>query len=142
MTNVDFKARHNARRVALQALFQWYFSGGDVQQIAQQYFTVSKASIDKEYFEELLFQVTTHHQQLDQQLSNYTEREITDHSPVELALLRIAAYELIHRHDVPSRVILNEAIELAKQYGAQDSYKYINGVLDKLALNLREDINE
>jgi N utilization substance protein B len=89
-----------------------------------------------------VFQVTTHHQALDQKLLHHTERAMADHNPVELAVLRIGAYEIIHRPDVPSRVVINEAIELAKQYGAQDSYKYINGVLDKLAHRLRIDVDE
>ena len=143
MGKINFKARHQARRVALQALFQWHFAGGDAANITTQYLNnTTDDKLDKKYFKELVEQVITHCQALDQKLLHHTERAMADHNPVELAILRMGAYEIIHRPDVPSRVVLNETIELAKQYGAQDSYKYINGVLDKLAHRLRVDVDE
>jgi transcription antitermination protein NusB len=143
MEKVNFKARQKARRYALQALFQWHFVGGDVAVITQEYLAQAQnEKIDTEYFHELVREVTTHHQALDQKLLYYTGRVIAAHNPVELAVLRLGAYELIHRPDVPSRVVLNEAIELTKKYGTQDGYKYVNGVLDKLAHRLRKDVTD
>jgi N utilization substance protein B len=75
--------------------------------------------------------------QLDEALTEYVSRPIAEIDPVELSILRLGAYELLHRPDVPYRVILNEAVELAKTFGAEDSHKFVNGILDKVALRVR-----
>jgi N utilization substance protein B len=69
----------------------------------------------------------------------YIDRPLTELNPVELAIMRIGVYELLHRHDIPYRVIINEALELAKKFGAEEGHKYVNGILDKVARDARVD---
>lgn len=141
MAKVNFKARQKARRYAVQALFQWHFADGTVDEIIEDYLAqIRDTKIDIDYFCEIVREVITHHADLDEQLRPHAERAIEAHNPVELAVLRLGAYELIHRPDVPARVILNEAIELNKTYGTQDGYRYVNGVLDKLAHQVRSNV--
>jgi N utilization substance protein B len=92
---------------------------------------------DLEYFEDLLRGVEEHVQALDEALKPYIDREVEQIDPVERAALRLAAYELKYRPDVPYRVIINEAIEVTKRFGADHGHSYVNGVLDKLAAQLR-----
>jgi N utilization substance protein B len=92
---------------------------------------------DLEYFEDLLRGVEAHVDELDAALKPYVDREVAQIDPIERAALRLAAYELKYRLDVPYRVILNEAIEVTKRFGAEHGHSYVNGVLDKLAGELR-----
>lgn len=127
-------ARRKARRFALQALYQWQLAGADLSEIELQFRTDNDMKkVDREYFHELLHGVPTHLDELDAALQPALDRKIAEVSHVERAILRIGAFELLYRLDVPYRVVLNEGIELAKLFGADESYRYVNGVLDKLA---------
>jgi N utilization substance protein B len=92
---------------------------------------------DLDYFEDLLRGVDAHRDELDAELAPFLDREMSQVDPIERAVLRLAAYELRHRPDVPYRVVLNEAIEVAKRFGAEHGHTYVNGVLDKAARQWR-----
>lgn len=128
------RARSLARRAALQALYQWEISGDSPAVITQQFRTEREVgNADMEYFDTLIQGITTDTALLDQAFTPLLDRALKDLDPIERAILRLGTWELRHRLDIPYRVILNEAVELAKTYGAEQSHKYINGVLDKLA---------
>jgi len=93
--------------------------------------------VDGLYFRELLYGVDRNRQSLDRHFENFLDRSVEELDPIELAILRIGAYELEHRIDVPYRVVVNEGIELAKRFGGTDGHKYINSILDRLAPRLR-----
>ena len=135
---VSSSARRRARRCAVQALYQWQVSGNDLNDIETQFRTVpDNQKADFDYFHELLHKIPAHADELDAVLTPCLDRPIPELDPVERAILRLCAYELMHRLDVPYRVVINEGVDLAKLYGADQSHKYINGVLDKLARELR-----
>lgn len=132
-------ARRKARRFALQALYQWQLSGNDLADIELQFRRDNDMKkVDREYFHELLHGVPAQVDVLDDALQPALDRKVAELSQVEKVILRIGAFELINRLDVPYRVVLNEGIELAKLFGADDSFKYVNGVLDKLARKFRK----
>lgn len=136
--SVKPQARRKARRLALQALYQWALTGQSPQDIYQQFqLGQDTAGADLDYFQELLTQVAAQAAQLDQSLGEYLDRIPQHLDPIEHCLLRMAAYELQHRLDVPYRVVLDEAVQLAKKFGASESHKYINGVLDKMVREYR-----
>ncbi|QEW05287.1 transcription antitermination factor NusB [Nitrincola iocasae] len=130
--------RRNARSYTLQALYQWHMAAQPVNEIEAQ-FRVNNdmADTDVALFGELLRGVTSRARALDDAYSLFLDRSVDDLDPVELAVLRIGAYELIERLDVPYRVAINESVELAKIFGATESHRYVNGVLDKLAQKVR-----
>ncbi len=122
----------------MQALYQWQLAGQNPKDILGEFLeSEESARADRDYFRELLLQVTEHCEALDKRLEVYMDRGMSTVDPVERAILRIAAYELESRPDVPYRVAVNEAVELAKKYGAEQSHRFVNGVLDKLAHELR-----
>jgi len=131
-------ARRKARRFALQGLYEWQLSGNAAHEIEARY-RVENAmhKVDLDYFHELLHRIPAESEALDALFTPHLDRAFASLDPVELATLRIGTYELKHRVDVPYRVVINEGIELAKTFGASESHKYINGVLDKLAAELR-----
>lgn len=94
-------------------------------------------NVDMEYFQLLLLGVPGHLQAIDQALTPHLSRPLKEIDPIELAILRLAAYELQQRLDIPYRVVINEAIELAKTFGAEAGHKFVNGILDKLATTIR-----
>ena len=130
--------RTRARRLAMQALYQWDLSAGTLSEIEEQFLEdedFSKA--DKDYFHELLHQVPAQLDEVEQAFTSYLDRPLSEIDPVERAVLRMASYELMARIDVPYKVIINESVNLAKKFGAEQAYKYINGVLDQVARRLR-----
>ena len=135
---VDPVTRARARRRALQAVYAWQISGGLVEQIIAQFAHEQAHEIaDLEYFEDLVRGTIGRVAQLDDALVPYLDREVAQVDPIERAALRIAAYELLHRPDVPYRVVINEAIDSTKRFGSEHGHTYVNGVLDKAALALR-----
>jgi N utilization substance protein B len=135
---IDMAARSRARRRALQALYAWQISGSHMKAVIEQFRHEQDMEVaDLEYFEDLLHGVERHVDELDAALEPYVDREVAQIDPIERAALRLAAYELKYRLDVPYRVILNEAIEVTKRFGAEHGHSYVNGVLDKLAAQLR-----
>jgi len=137
--------RRRARQFAVQAVYQWQITQTGVSQIIEQFSVdqdMSKADVP--YFKELLIGVVKNVDSLDDKLSPYLSRKINDVDMVDLAVLRIAMFELTYRTDVPHKVVLNEAIELAKDFATDESYKFVNGVLDKAlrSLKLREEVSK
>lgn len=135
---IDLAARSRARRRALQALYAWQMSGSAMTAVIDQFRHEQDMEVaDLEYFEDLLRGVEKHLDVLDEALKPYIDREVAQIDPIERAALRLASYELKYRPDVPYRVVINEAIEVTKRFGADHGHSYVNGVLDKLAAQLR-----
>ena len=131
-------ARRQARSLAMQALYQWHMAGQSINEIEAQFRVDNDFSdVDAAYFHEILHGVPRLKAELDEAVQPCLDRPLEEVDPVELAILRLSAYELLRRVDVPYRVVINEGIELAKVYGATDGHKFVNGVLDKLAPSLR-----
>jgi N utilization substance protein B len=131
-------ARTNARKAAVQALYQWQMTGHDLSEIERQFLEEERLKdAQKSYFVELFYGVPKNLDAIDQVLSEFVDRPVDNIDPVERAILRIGVYELMHRLDMPYRVILNEGINLAKDFGADGSHKYVNGILDKVAQQKR-----
>jgi transcription antitermination protein NusB len=135
---IDPAARSRARRRALQALYAWQVSGTSIPQVINQFQHEQDMEVaDQEYFEALVKGVAEHRAMLDERLAAYLDRGIEQVDPIERAVLRIAAFELLHRLDVPYRVVLNEAIETAKRFGSDHGHTYVNGVLDRAGAEWR-----
>ena len=132
------KNRRWARRFALQALYQWEVSKSDINFIETQFLDDDNVGkVDWEYFKQILHGVPVHIEQIDKYIKRYINRKLSEVDPVELSALRVATYELMERPDVPYRVILNEALELTKSFGATEGHKFVNGILDKIAKEVR-----
>jgi N utilization substance protein B len=130
--------RRRARELALQGLYQWLIAGGDAVAIdAQLREHEGYAKCDSVHFDALLRGGIEQAATIDAALARHVDRKTTELSPVEHAVLMIGAYELGHCLDIPYKVAINEAVELAKAYGGTDGHKYVNGVLDKVAADLR-----
>lgn len=134
MTGKRSKARHRA----VQALYQWQLTGQDLSDIDNQFLAEQDVrTFEVPYFTELLHGVPANLHALDEQLSPLLDRALASVDPVERAILRLGAYELMRHPEVPFRVAINEAVELAKIFGAEQGHKYVNGVLDKMAQKVR-----
>ena len=132
-------ARRKARILALQAVYSWQLSGNAIADIEQQMLIENDVTkIDVEYFKDLARGVAVNHKQLDEAVSPHLTRPFDELDEVERAILRLSSYELKFREDVPYKVAINESIELAKMFGAEDSHKFVNGVLDKAVKQLRK----
>ena len=132
------QARTNARKAAVQALYQWQMAGQNLSEIERQFLEEERLKdAQKSYFVELFYGVPKNLDAIDQALSEFVDRPVDTIDPVERAILRIGVYELLHRLDMPYRVVLNEGINLAKYFGADGSHKYVNGILDKVAQQKR-----
>ncbi len=137
-SGVDLAARSRARRRALQAVYAWQLSGTRIDGVVAQFRHEQDMQIaDLEYFEDLVRGVAREHAELDAAMTPFLDREVDRVDPIERAALRIAAYELRYRVDVPYRVVINEAVETTKRFGSEHGHTYVNGVLDKLAGVLR-----
>jgi N utilization substance protein B len=131
-------ARTNARKAAVQALYQWQMAGQNLGEIERQFLEEERLKdAQKSYFAELFYGVPKNLEAIDLALSEFVDRPVDTIDPVERAILRIGVYELLHRLDMPYRVVLNEGINLAKCFGADGSHKYVNGILDKVAQQKR-----
>lgn len=134
-----YAAKRKARRFAVQGIYEWQMSHNPVHEIeARTRAENAMHKVDLNYYHELLVQVVQDHEALDTLLIPVLDRELDALDGVELATLRLGAYELRNHVEIPYRVVLDEAIELAKHFGGADSHKYINGVLDRLAQSLRQ----
>lgn len=132
------RARSRARRLALQGLYQWQLGGGEAGAVIAQLRQSREAKdTDLEYFDELLRHSITEHVELSAACEPHLDRPAEQLDPVERGILLLGTYELKARLDVPYRVVLNEAVELAKNFGGEDSHKYINAVLDRAAAQYR-----
>lgn len=133
----------NARKAAVQAIYQWQITGQNLNLIEQYFideqFFMEGEEIQRQYFSELFHGVPQDLIVIDGLLSEFVDRAVDAVDPVERAILRLATYELIHATDTPYKVIINEAINLAKDFGADGSHRYVNGILDKVAQKQRPD---
>ena len=135
------QGRVRARRSAVQALYQWDLTHGDMAGIIGE-FQQDRSELrraDAEYFRELLNGVAEHRQDLEAEITRHSERGVAALDPVERAVLLLGAYELMFRPEIPWRAVVNEAVELAKMFGAEQSHRFVNGVLDALARRVRRD---
>ena len=135
---IDPAARSRSRRRALQAIYAWQMADAPVERVLDQFRHEQDMEVaDLEYFEALVRGVVANCADLDGALAKFVDREIAQVDPIERAVLRIAAFELRHRPDVPYRVVINEAIETTKRFGAEHGHTYVNGVLDRAAAEWR-----
>lgn len=135
---IDPVARSRARRRALQAVYAWQVSGGNVRDVIAQFAHEQAREIaDLAYFEDLVRGVIARSDELDAALAAHVDRDVAQVDQIERAVLRIAAYEMLHRPDVPYRVVINEAIDTAKRFGSEHGHAYVNGVLDQAAAEWR-----
>lgn len=131
---VKLSPRRRARECAVQALYSWYISKNSIEQVELNFITDQEMSgVDMPYFRTLLRGTVEHIEQIDSLLAPFLDRKAEEVDPIERTILRLSAYELKFETDVPYKVAINEGIEVAKVFGSDDSHKYINGILDKLA---------
>ncbi len=140
MQKFSKNARVKARRSVIQAYYQWLLNQGPIEQIIEEFKSerVELKKADVAYFENLLLGMIDNKTKIDSQLETVLDRPRTELDPVEYAILHLGVYELMSQKDVPPKVVVNEAVELAKMFGAEESHKFINGVVDKLAHQIRQ----
>lgn len=130
--------RHNARRAAVQALYQWDLTSQEVSEIDAAFRGIHDLqNVDRKYLKRAIAGVTGNLSSIEEGIGKHLDREIATLDPVERAILRLGSYELLYCEDVPVKVVINEMIELAKVFGSDHSYKYVNGVMDKMAADIR-----
>lgn len=133
------KKRSQARHHAVQAVYQWQMTGQNIKDIHDQFLSEQDTGrFELDYFDLLLHGIPASLSELDEKLTPCLDRSIESVDPVERAILRLGAYELINQLEVPYKVVINEAVELAKVFGAEQGHRYVNGVLDKLAHQVRK----
>ncbi len=131
-------SRHLARRAAVQALYQWELTQQSRLDIEKTFLADDRLKkVDDDYFKELINEIPRLVEDLDISLAPYIDRDIAQVDPIEKAVLRLAAYELIHHAEIPYRVVLNEAIELSRTFGSDNGYRFVNGILDKMGAEVR-----
>lgn len=132
------KARGKSRRLAMQAIYQWQMTGDNVTDIKQQFMDDNNmAKLDAAFFSETVSGVASSISELDPLLEKYMSRSVESVDPVERSILRLATFEFINRFDVPYRVVLNEAVNITKEYCSENSHTFVNAVLDKVAKEIR-----
>jgi N utilization substance protein B len=135
--NAKAAARRRARETALQALYAWKLAGGDALAHAR---TLEGWELcDQTFAEQLIADITGKSEALEASIVPHLDRSLASLSPIERVILLIGAYELAERVETPFKVVLNEAIELGKSFGGTDGHKFVNGVLEKLAMQLRPE---
>jgi N utilization substance protein B len=134
---VHLAQRRKARKLIMQAMYQWQMTGADAAEIEAQFRAEYTGKTDWDYFQDVFRNIPPNVTEIDSRMVAYLDREIKSLDPIERALLRMGVYELAHRVDVPYRVVINESVNLAKDFGATESHKYINGILDKVSKDLR-----
>lgn len=138
MENKSIKGKRRARKLAVQALYQWLMSGSELFEIEAQFRVANNMDkIDVEYFCRLLHGVPATLSALQEALTPFLDRPIEGLNPIELTVLRISAFELFNCPEIPYRVVLDESVSLTKEFGSQDGYRYVNGVLNNLAKKVR-----
>ena len=132
------QGRNRARRMALQALYQWQIARQDLSEIETQFLVgPGVEQVDVTYFRELIHEIPAVNDTLQEAVDPLLDRPMVQLDPVERAILWIGAYELLHRPDIPYKVVINEGVDLAKTFGADQGHKFVNGVLDRLARVIR-----
>ncbi len=135
---VNIQGRRRARRLCLQALYQWQMNKQPANEVVAQHLAeADPAKVDGQYFSHLMGGVLRQLDDIDAEIAPHLDREAERLTPIERAVLRLATFELKNQLDVPYRVVISEAIELTRTFGATDAHKFVNGVLDQLAIKLR-----
>ncbi|RUR20282.1 transcription antitermination factor NusB [Legionella sp. km535] len=138
MEKQSISGKRKARKLALQALYQWLMSGSDLHEIEAQFRVINNMDkVDVEYFTRLLHGVPAHAEALEASFSPFLDRDVSGLNPIELTVLRIGSFELFHCPEIPYKVVLDESISLTKEFGSQDGHRYVNGVLNNLAQQVR-----
>jgi transcription antitermination protein NusB len=131
-------ARHQARRLLIQALYQWQISGDDPGDVLLQFLDErDTGSADREYFRDVMRGITGDAERVDSAIAPLLERTLAMVDPVERAVVRLAAYELLERLEIPARVVIDEAVELAREFGSEQGHRFVNGLIDRLAHRVR-----
>jgi transcription antitermination protein NusB len=136
-SGVAVAQRKRARDLLVQALYQWQVGGAAAKQVEAEFRADNGRKTDWNFFHEALTYIAEQTSGIDELYEAYLDRDIKRLDPIESGLLRLGIYELSQRIDVPYRVVINEYVDLAKKYGASESHKFVNGVLDKAARKLR-----
>ena len=132
------KAKQKARKLLVQALYSWDLGGTDLETIEVNFHLENDMSkVDTELFKTILFGAPQNLEQIDGAFQKYLDREQEKLDPVSRAILRLTTYELIFSIEVPYKVAINEGVNLAKTFGPTDAFKFINGVLDRVAADTR-----
>jgi N utilization substance protein B len=135
---INIRTRRKARRLALQAFYQWLLTHDDMAAIEKQFLDDQDLNtVDVLYFQRLLQAVPVQVEKLDALMQPYLDRPLAEVNPIEKSILRMAILELVEHLEIPYKVVINEALELAKTFGGTDSHKYINGILDPIARVIR-----
>ncbi len=128
------RGRSASRELALQALYQWQLGGQSGQDVLLEFLAERiTPGADTEFFRELVLQATTRSTELDAWLAEFSDRPVAQLDPVEHAILMIGLYELVHRPEIPWRVVINEAVELCRRYGGSEAHRFVNALLDRAA---------
>lgn len=131
-------SRTRARRLAMQGLYEWQVSDNKPSEIETQYLIEKETDrVDVAYFRELISRIPLHCEELDSHIAPLISRPLAEVDPVELAVLRLGTYELLYHSEIPYRVVINESVELAKMFGADQGHRFVNGIMDRLAASLR-----
>ena len=136
---VPVAQRRKARRIVLQAIYQWLMTSNEPFEIAAQFREANSLKVDWDYFDEVFLRIPLCQKAIEKEPESVVDREINALDMIEKALLYVGVFELTYLVDIPYRVVINECVDLAKTFGASESHKYVNGVLDKLSKKLRTD---
>lgn len=135
----SISGKRRARKLALQALYQWLMSGHALSEIEAQFRMVNNMDkVDNDYFVRLLHGIPEHLSLVEESFFPFLDRPIESLNPIELTVLRLGAFELLYCLEIPYRVVLDESVSLTKEFGSQDGYRYVNGVLNNLARQVRK----
>ena len=138
MEKQSIGGKRRARKLALQALYQWLMSGHELCEIEAQFRIANNmAKVDTDYFCRILYGVPEHVASLEESFIPFLDRPVNGLNPVELTVLRLGAYELAYCPEIPYKVILDESVSLTKEFGSQEGHRYVNGVLNNLARQVR-----
>ena len=134
----SIRRKQRARELALQAMYQWMMAGHEIIEIEAQFHAVNTMDkVDTAYFSKLIHEVPKYLGQLEAALLPFLDRPIDDLTPIELTVLRMGTYELIFCVEIPYRIVLDEWVSLAKEFGSVEGHRYVNGVLNNLARQVR-----
>lgn len=138
MDKEAIRGKRRARKLLLQALYQWHMSKTEMTEIDAQFQVINNMQrVDMEYYKKILYGVPKELAAIEETFAPYLDRNVNDLNPIELAVLRLGTFELLFCLETPYRVILDESVSLAKEFGSQDGHRYVNGVLHHVASNVR-----
>ncbi|WP_131777440.1 transcription antitermination factor NusB [Legionella impletisoli] len=138
MNTETIKGKRRARKLALQALYQWLMTNSELYEIEAQFHASNDMTkVDSNYLHRLLHGVVNHLNEIENAFAPYLDRHIDSLNPIELTVLRLSGYELMFCPEIPYRVVLDEAVTLTKAFGSQEGHRYVNGVLNNLARDVR-----